>query len=40
MKTSIAIRPVSTEDFDGIYPLLQQLWPDKVIDQIQMNIVL
>ncbi len=40
MKSSLAIRPVSTEDFNGIYPLLQQLWPDKVIDRAQMHIVL
>ena len=36
----LQIRNVSPEDFDGIYPLLQQLWPGKAINQTELNKVL
>ncbi|HPJ01547.1 MAG TPA: GNAT family N-acetyltransferase [Candidatus Limiplasma sp.] len=36
----LQIRPVSPDDFDSIYPLLQQLWPGKALDIEQLHHIL
>jgi GNAT superfamily N-acetyltransferase len=34
-----SIRNVTKEDFDSIYPLLEQLWPNKKLDKAELNKV-
>ena len=36
----LQIRNVSSDDFNSIYPLLQQLWPGKALDIAQLHTVL
>ncbi|MBE0601290.1 MAG: GNAT family N-acetyltransferase, partial [Firmicutes bacterium] len=40
MQLPIEIRAVSDGDFDGIFPLLQQLWPGKAMDRTALYTVL
>lgn len=35
----ILIRNATLEDFDSVYPLFEQLWPNKAIDRSNLNTV-
>lgn len=35
----ISIRKAVCEDFDGVYPLFQQLWQNKVLDKNALQVV-
>ena len=37
MMSELSIRTAASEDFDSIYPLFQQLWPNKEIDRDAMR---